>query len=76
MATACEQAALDLAEAQAALHALTIGKSSVRVTHADKTREYAPAKRNDLLRHIAALQAKVDACNGVRRSGRAITLYP
>lgn len=74
--TACEQAAADLAEAKAALHQLALGSRAVRVTHADKTREYTPANRNDLLRHIATLQAQVDACNGVPRSGRALTLYP
>lgn len=74
--TACEQAALDLAEAKRALHSLTVLGRPVRITHADKTVEYATGKRDDLLRYVALLQDQVDACNGVRTYNRAFRVKP
>lgn len=74
--TECEQAAEWLAAAKAAFQELQIGGRAQRVTHADKDLLFTPADVDRLRAHIRNLQDQVDACNGVRRCGKAIHVVP
>lgn len=70
MTTACEDFIAQLAEAQAALHALLTGKKVVSVTNGDKNVAYDRTSLSALQAYIADLQRKVDACNGVTTNRR------
>lgn len=74
--TTCEQAALWLAEARAALHALINGGQVAQLIHADKQLRYTEANVGALRSYVRDLQNQVDACNGVRSRGRAISFIP
>jgi len=76
MPTQCEQAAIDLAAAKTALHALATGIKPQSISHADKSISYTPADAESLQQHIRMLQAKVDACNGRRSNRRAFRFIP
>lgn len=74
--TECEQAALWLAQAKSAMHALMTGSKVEALTHADKMLRYTAADIDALRQYIRALQAQVDSCNGTRRCGQAFNFIP
>lgn len=74
--TACEQAALWLSEAKAALHALLTGTRVVSLAHADKQLRYTEADIDALRAYVAQLQSQVDNCNGAARSRRGFNFVP
>lgn len=75
--TACEQYAADLAAARAALHTAMLGGAVTELRTSDgKAIKYAPGSLDALRQYVRDLQAKVDACNGVRARGRAIHFIP
>lgn len=74
--TACEQAALWLAEAQNALHKLLTGTRVVMLAHADKQLRYTEADIDALRAYVRQLQSQVDACNGTSRRGRILNFVP
>lgn len=74
--TACEQAAVWLAEARAALHALQTGTKVEALTHADKSLRYTVADLDALRSYVLQLQNQVDACNGTRTRRRVLHFEP
>lgn len=75
MAT-CDDYATQLAEASAALHKLLTGTRVVEVNTGEKVTRFAPSDVADLRLYIRDLQAKVDACNGVRGRRHALRFIP
>ena len=76
--TTCAEYSDMLTDAAAALHTLRVsGGRTVKVLrHGEKSIEYSVSNLDDLRRYVRELQAKVDACNGTRRCGSAITFMP
>lgn len=68
--TTCAEYRTRLAEAEAALHELTIGGKVVNVRMGEKQVEYSPAKAADLAQYVSTLQAAVDKCDGKCGTGR------
>lgn len=68
----CAQYTTMLGEAQAALHALTIGSKVESLRAGEKQLTYTRANLDALRTYIDELQAKVDACNGIRPHGRRV----
>lgn len=76
MTVSCATLATQLAEAEAALHKLELGNKAEIVRAGEKQVSYTKSSIPDLTAYIARLQAAVDACNGIRRKGRAIRFMP
>lgn len=74
--TVCEQAAVWLAQAKSALHALLTGSKVEALTHGDKSTRFGVADIDALRAYVRQLQDQVDTCNGTRRSGRAFRFIP
>lgn len=70
--SACSDYAAQLAEAKTALHKLTIGSKAESIHDGEKSLQYTRADLASLRSYVASLQAKVDACNGVRTNHRRI----
>jgi len=70
MSLTCAELRTRLAEAEAALHELTIGGKVVVVRMGEKQVEYSPAKAADLSQYVQSLQEAVDKCDGKRNAGR------
>lgn len=70
--TLCEQYIANLAEAQSALHRLTIGGKVESVQDGEHRIAFTKADSAALRTYIDELQAKVDACNGLRPNPRRI----
>lgn len=68
----CDQLKKWLHEAECAYHALQTGSREEQIQHDGKLVRYTPASEPSLLRYIAGLKDKVDACTGVRGRGRRI----
>lgn len=69
-ATPCERYKARLLEAEDALHALRLGRSTELVQHDGKVVKFSPANLSVLQRYVEDLQCKVDRCNGINGSGR------
>lgn len=67
--TTCAEWADKLATAEAALETLYLGGAVVSIRVGDKEVKYSATSKNDLAGYVKYLQAKVDACNGVRGGG-------
>lgn len=63
-----------LAEAEAALHALAIGRRSVTVSYEGKSVTYTAGTMSELRAYIAELKAKLTLLDGTRPARRAIGL--
>ena len=74
--TVCEQAALDLADARAALKTTLLGGAVTRVTSYGRTKEYSAANRIDLLRYIRGLETIVADCAGENLPAQFIRMQP
>lgn len=56
-----------LAEAEAALHAVSIGGQAVRITVDGHTTEYTPAKVETMRLYIGDLKRQIEAASGLPR---------
>ncbi|MFZ2872759.1 gpW family head-tail joining protein [Zavarzinia sp.] len=63
-----------LAEAEAALHALSIGRRSVSVSYEGKAVTYTAGNIGELRAYVAELKAKLALLDGARPARRAIGL--
>lgn len=70
--TACEQAALDLADIKARILKVVSGEAVKSLGHADKSLTRFDPSLDGMYRLQRQLQATVDRCNGVRSRGRFI----
>lgn len=69
----CVQWAVRLANAEAALEKVALGKSLTGFRYGEKQTTYAPANWKDLIAWRDECQRAVDACNGVTpTSGRGM----
>jgi gpW len=73
----CDEYGASLTAARAALHAAMLGGAVVEIRTSDgKMIKYSPGNLDTLRRYVSDLQARVDACNGTSRPGRAIRFIP
>lgn len=75
--TTCAQYISILADAQTALHKLTIGNKVVALQDGEHRINYSKADIDQLRVYVDSLQSKVDCCNGIRgRSRRVMHIIP
>lgn len=64
--TTCAEYQTRFADADLALHRLMTGSKSESFAHGENRLTYTRASLPELQRYVQYLQAKIDACNGVR----------
>ena len=71
MAT-CDQLRTWLAQAETALHDLTIGSKVEQLRHGEKSLQYAKGDMDKLQKYVAQLRQQVDICDGTRQFRRGL----